>query len=159
MQSCFPAILTVAASRDCETSSGPTASFCSSVLRGRSRQRVAACQPEASARAPPSDTPPPEAPVLMLRCLFSAEKGTGKSPGAGSPWVLNAKRGPGAGSPWLLTIAPVGARKPRNFKNRQRGSPFRPPPTAQTGQRGSALRGARPEQSRPGRRLPSTTHD
>ena len=62
----------------------------------------------------------PDAPVLMLRCVFSAPKGHGKIARGFQPLVPECERGPGAGSSWLLTIAPVGARKPRNIKTRQR---------------------------------------
>ena len=54
--------------------------------------------------------------VLMLRCLFSAPKGHGKIARGFQPLGPNCERGPGAGSPWLFTIAPIGARKPRNIK-------------------------------------------
>ena len=58
----------------------------------------------------------------MLRCLFSAPKGHRKIARGFQPLGPECERGPGAGSPWLLTIAPVGARKPRNIKKRQRVS-------------------------------------
>ena len=61
--------------------------------------------------------------VLMLRCLFSAPQGHRKIARGFQPLGPECQRGPGAGSPWLLTIAPVGARKPRNIKKRQRGVP------------------------------------
>ena len=54
--------------------------------------------------------------VLMLRCLFSAPKGHRKIARGFQPLDPECERGPGAGSPWLFTIAPVGARKPRNIE-------------------------------------------
>ena len=57
----------------------------------------------------------------MLRCLFSAPKGHGKIARGFQPLGPECERGPGAGSPWLLTIAPVGARKPRTIKGRGEG--------------------------------------
>ena len=45
-----------------------------------------------------------------------APKGHGKIARGFQPLGPECERGPGAGSPWLLTIAPVGARKPRNIK-------------------------------------------
>ena len=54
--------------------------------------------------------------LLVLRCLFSAPEGHRKIARGFQPLGPEDERGPGAGSPWLLTIAPVGARKPRNIK-------------------------------------------
>ena len=54
--------------------------------------------------------------VLKLRCLFPAPRGHGKIARGFQPLGAECERVPGAGSPWLLTIAPVGARKPRNIK-------------------------------------------
>ena len=57
----------------------------------------------------------------MLRCLFSAPKGHGKIARGFQPMGPECERESGAGSPWLLTIAPVGATKPGNFRKRERG--------------------------------------
>ena len=59
------------------------------------------------------------APVALF--VLCPEKGHRKIARGFQPLGAECERGPGAGSPWLLTIAPFGARKPRNIKKRQRG--------------------------------------
>ena len=104
---CWRPFITAWASMPASISSGVTAS----PLRSQTAaSRSGSCSAEERRR---SRSP---ANGVTWLYLFSAPKGQGKIARGFQPLGPECEHEPGAGSPWLLTIAPVGARKPRNIK-------------------------------------------